>query len=221
MLGVLGGMGQGATNFFIDLLTRSQISIQRDQDYLPTVIYSDTTIPDRTAGILNQGPYFEEILNKLQTGINLLERAKVSQVIILCNTAHYWIPHLSIRTPIVHLMEITIRYIQQKKYHTIGLLCTQGTLKAKLYRFPPSLRIVYPNSQQQQTVSDLIYHFKGDESVREDQQKIQDIMSDMKEQGAQKLILGCTELSVLLHNTPDTINPLALAVHNILDSHNR
>ena len=71
-LGILGGMGPQATqDFYQRILDRTDASC--DQEHLPTLIWSDTSMPDRTAAIL--GGDVEGCYRRLLDGARLLERA--------------------------------------------------------------------------------------------------------------------------------------------------
>ena len=62
-LGVLGGMGPQATQVFYQFVL-DRTDAARDQDHLPTLILSDTRIPDRTQAILsgNTGELYQRLL---------------------------------------------------------------------------------------------------------------------------------------------------------------
>src|SRR5215468_4341968 len=86
VLGVLGGMGPLASAQFMVRLTLLTPAM-RDQDHIPTVLWSDPRVPDRTAGRLGGGT---DPLPSLLRGIEGLCRAGCGAVAIPCNTAHGW-----------------------------------------------------------------------------------------------------------------------------------
>ena len=84
-LGILGGMGPQATQVFYQrILDRTDAA--RDQDHLPTLIFSDTSIPDRTEAILQGDP--RGCYGRLLADARLLESAGCTALAIPCNTSH-------------------------------------------------------------------------------------------------------------------------------------
>ena len=90
-LGILGGMGPQAT---LELCQRivDYTAADRDQDHIPTLIYNDTWIPDRTGAIL--GGDAQRCYEALLTGGRVLEEAGCSILAIPCNTSHYFAARL-------------------------------------------------------------------------------------------------------------------------------
>ena len=88
-LGVIGGMGPQATLQFcqrvIDLT-----AAHSDQEHIPTLIVSDTEMPDRTAALLSgdAAPVRERLLSDAK----LLEGWGAAAIAITCNTAHAFLP---------------------------------------------------------------------------------------------------------------------------------
>ena len=85
-LGVLGGMGPLASAHFMVRLTLLTPA-ERDQDHIPTILWSDPRVPDRTRGKLAGG---DDPLPWLLRGIRGLRQAGVEAIAIPCNTAHGW-----------------------------------------------------------------------------------------------------------------------------------
>ena len=101
-LGILGGMGPQATqDFYQRILDRTDASC--DQEHLPTLIWSDTSMPDRTAAIL--GGDAEGCYRRLLDGARLLERGGCTALAIPCNTSHYFADRLQgdIAIPLIHM----------------------------------------------------------------------------------------------------------------------
>ena len=81
-LGILGGMGPQATqDFYQRILDRTDAAC--DQEHLPTLIWSDTAMPDRTAAIL--GGDAEGCFQRLLAGGRLLERGGCTVLAIPCS----------------------------------------------------------------------------------------------------------------------------------------
>ena len=103
VLGVLGGMGPLASAQFMVRLTLLTPA-EQDQDHIPTVLWSDPRVPDRTAARLAGGA---DPLPALLRGIRGLEAAGCGAIAIPCNTAHGWFDAMQAATalPILHIVD--------------------------------------------------------------------------------------------------------------------
>ena len=106
-LGILGGMGPQATqDFYQRILDRTDAAC--DQEHLPTLILSDTGMPDRTAAIL--GGDAEGCYRRLLAGAQLLERGGCTLLAVPCNTSHFFAGRLQgeLSIPLVHMPRETV-----------------------------------------------------------------------------------------------------------------
>ena len=204
-LGILGGMGPQATqDFYQRILDRTDASC--DQEHLPTLIWSDTSMPDRTAAIL--GGDAEGCYRRLLDGARLLERGGCTVLAIPCNTSHYFADRLQaqLRIPIIHMIRETVAAIQAMGKKTVGILATDGTVQTGIYQkelTAAGLTPVTLPERLQKTVMSIIYDEikKGETGSRE---KFGEVDAWLRQAGCDCAILGCTELSVYraLHSLP-------------------
>ena len=204
-LGILGGMGPQATqDFYQRILDRTDASC--DQEHLPTLIWSDTSMPDRTAAIL--GGDAEGCYRRLLEGARLLERGGCTVLAIPCNTSHYFADRLQaqLRIPIIHMIRETVAAIQAMGKKTVGILATDGTVQTGIYQkelTAAGLTPVTLPERLQKTVMSIIYDEikKGETGSRE---KFGEVDAWLRQAGCDCAILGCTELSVYraLHSLP-------------------
>ena len=204
-LGILGGMGPQATqDFYQRVLDRTDAA--RDQEHLPTLIWSDTAIPDRTVAIL--GGDAEACYQRLLEGARLLERGGCTVLAIPCNTSHYFADRLQaqLHIPIIHMIRETVAAIQAMGKKTVGILATDGTVQTGIYQkelTAAGLTPVTLPERLQKTVMSIIYDEikKGETGSRE---KFGEVDAWLRQAGCDCAILGCTELSVYraLHSLP-------------------
>ena len=204
-LGILGGMGPQATqDFYQRILDRTDASC--DQEHLPTLIWSDTSMPDRTAAIL--GGDVEGCYRRLLDGARLLERGGCTALAIPCNTSHYFADRLQgeLHIPLIHMIRETVSAIRAMGKTTVGILATDGTVRTGIYQQAleaAGLTPVTLPAQLQRVVMSIIYDEikKGETGSRE---KFGEIDAYLRQAGCDCAILGCTELSVYrsLHSLP-------------------
>ena len=205
-LGILGGMGPQATqDFYQRILDRTDAA--RDQDHLPTLIWSDTAIPDRTAAIL--GGDAEGCYRRLLEGARLLENGGCTVLAIPCNTSHYFADRLQgdIGIPLIHMPRETVAALAAQGRKTVGILGTDGTIQTGVYQKEcdaRGIRLLAPPEDVQRLVMSIIYDEikRGETGSRE---KFAAIDRWLRRAGCDGAILGCTELSVYrtYHGLPD------------------
>lgn len=197
-LGVIGGLGPIATAYFMDLIIQ-MTDAKTDQEHMQMIIYSSPQIPDRTAYILGKsqespGPLMIEI------GKNLGSQ-RVDNIAIPCITAHYFHEELQreIGIPIIHLPQVVAKYLAEHSIGKVGIMATDGTVQSKLFQKElehAGLEAVIPSQEKQKYVMDLIYE-NVKAGLPADMEKFQDVSEELRGNGAEIIILGCTELSLI------------------------
>ena len=201
VLGILGGLGPMATVYFYEMITRHTKAVC-DQDHIDIVINSRATTPDRTNYIVGKSQD-----NPLKIMVDDSKRLKdygVTLLAIPCNTAHYFYEMLTdaIDIPFLNIMEETASYLNSKDVKKAGVLATDGTISSKTYhKYLESYGIecIVPDAEIQKLVMDIIY---GDIKVgnRADMEKFNLVAEHLFSKGAERIILGCTELSLIKKN---------------------
>ena len=198
ILGVLGGMGPEATvDFYREIIRLTPAS--RDQDHIPTLIYSLPQIPDRTASIQSGD---RSIIDFLVEGVTRLENAGASFIAIPCNTVHRFFDEMqnAVSIPILHMMEETASYVKTKipSMKTIGLLATSGTIATRLYEDAleaAEFQVIVPGeSVQKNHVMEAIYMIKAGENKASCENLLTEAGNHVIEKGAEAIVLGCTEI---------------------------
>ncbi|OXY82917.1 aspartate/glutamate racemase family protein [Oceanimonas doudoroffii] len=198
LIGILGGMGPLATVDFVTKIIH-QTPASRDQDHLPLLVHSVPQIPDRTACLLENK---ESPLEALLKGLNTLISGGAGCIAIPCNTAHYWYEPLAQASsvPILHIARACAAALAGEKVGSVGLLATDGTLKAGFYARELAefgIALTTPRPELQRRVMEGIYLVKSG-AVKQGAQMLDGCMADMLQQGVERVILGCTEIPFAL-----------------------
>ncbi len=216
IIGIIGGMGPMAT---LDLFQKILINTKAkcDQEHIHVIIDNNTEIPDRSAYILYQGKNPEpEIFNSacrlIDAGANIL--------IMPCNTAHYF--YNSIKSKLnqkyknnyifLNMIEETAKAIKLEGWKKAYLLATKGTFESKIYDYflmEYDIELLTPSPANRNIIMKAIYNYKEGVSNYY-KEGMQNIINDAKDQGASKIILGCTELPLIFKELDllyDTIDP--------------
>ena len=198
LLGVLGGLGPMSTVYFCELLT-AHTQAATDAEHIDMLISSRASTPDRTAFILGRSD--RDPLPAMLEEAERLERAGVDLIVIPCNTAHYFYDGLKekIKTPMLNIIEETVAHLRRSGVRTFGLLATEGTVQSGSYARlceEQGLTCLTPNAEEQAVISSIIYRcIKQNRPV--DRTEFLRVTDAMRARGCEKLVLGCTELSLL------------------------
>lgn len=203
VLGVIGGLGPIATAHFMELLI-NMCDAKCDQENLDMIIYNIPSIPDRTAYILDSSK--ENPLPKMVELGNTLAAQGADHVAIPCVTAHYFCDELSnsIPVPIINGVRETVSYLKENGMNKVGIMATDGTISSGLFAkelMAAGITPVVPSDDGQAAVMHLIYkNIKA--GTKPDMEKFGRVREELFSLGAEAIILGCTELSLIKRDYP-------------------
>jgi aspartate racemase len=203
-IGIIGGVGPLATVDFMDKVIR-HTEASKDQDHIKMVVEHNPKIPDRTENLLSDGP---DPTIPLLAACKRLEADNAEMIAIPCNTAHAFVERIQryISIPVVHMLYETACTIRDNypRCKTVGLLATTGTLQSRVYHDvleAMDLQVLVPDDEHQDRVMAAIY---GEEGVKAGfttgscVDDLQTALASLVVKGADAVILGCTELPILL-----------------------
>jgi len=200
-IGILGGMGPEATSDLFLRIIRATPA-KRDQDHYRTIIYSDPKIPDRTAAILGGGP---DPVPEMLMAARVLEGAGADFIIIPCNTAHHFIEELrrGLGVPVLNMIELTAERIARDHpgVRRAGLLASTGTVKSGTYERAfgeKGIGVLAPPEGLQERVMEAIYDQIKAGDLGEGERILHDAGRRLEGMGADAVICGCTEVSLVL-----------------------
>ncbi len=195
---MIGGLGPLATAYFYELVVR-MTDAKSDQEHIETVIFSKPTIPDRSEYIIGKSRN-NPVYDMIETGRKLVGIG-VDYIVIPCITAHYFYASLSegIKAPVLHAVQEIARYLKVMDVRCAGILASEGTIHCGLFQQGLDLseiKTVIPSKDNQKQLSSLIYQgIKANQSI--DFNIFKGIATQLKNEGAEVIVLGCTELSLI------------------------
>ena len=203
-LGVIGGLGPMATAYFMELVIK-MTKAECDQDHLEMIIYNCPTIPDRTKYILGQSE--ESPLPRMLEVGQALQQQGADVIAIPCMTAHYFRDALkeNIGVRVIHGIRETAQCLKDAGVTTAGIMATDGTIQSEIFQKEIEalgLVAVIPDAEHQAKVMKMIYEeIKAGKMPSKDEfMKVKQHLIEGK--GAQAVILGCTELSLIKRDYP-------------------
>ncbi len=220
-IGILGGSGAAATaNFFSDLVDTAQKKYGAEQDTeFPRVFLYNAPLE----GFNETGFEHPELVKKqLVIDVQKIESWGADFIVMPCNTIHYFIIEMraAIKIPIISIIESTIQEIQKTPYKKIGLLSSTSTRVLKLYEnalqeagFEPILTTESEQKNLDAIILAVMAGKQGDTEVA----MMKSAIERMKAEGAEAVILGCTELPLAITQT-DTDVPLFNTIHLLVET---
>jgi len=198
-VGVLGGLGPAATVLFMHRLVELT-DAPRDQDHVDLLVWQHGSIPDRSAFLLGHGESPEPVL---VADAVALERAGARFIAVPCNTAVVWVEQMRAAVSIEVLDTVAETVDAARRavpgLQRLGVLATDGTLLAGTYAAAAAaagIDLITPAPEVQREVMSIVYDgVKAGEPVP--RERFDAVVDHLRDQGAEAVSLGCTELSVL------------------------
>ena len=127
-----------------------------------------------------------------------LEKAGADFIVICTNTMHKVAPQIQI----IHIADATAEKLKEQRIHKVALLGTKYTMQQAFYKErirQSGIEVVIPGENDVETVNRIIYDELCLGTIKDSSRKEYiRIIDSLKEQGAQGVILGCTEIGLLV-----------------------
>ena len=195
IVGILGGMGPYATNFFLKRIL-DLTPAKLDKDHFHTIIDNNVKIPSRTRAV----KYNEESpVNDIVHSINNLGKIGCSFVMLPCNSVHYFYDKVSekIEIPWLNMIEIVSNKILDLNYTKPLILGGYITTQKKVYsQFLP--KSVYLSGSENRIIESIIEEIKNNNFLeKKSEQAIKNIIKNYDD-SIDSILLGCTELPIVI-----------------------
>jgi aspartate racemase len=154
---------------------------------------------------------WDELAAILITAVARLEKAGAEFVIMASNTAHRAADLMqpSIHIPLIHIADVAADTIRACGISTVGLLGTCFVMEQEFYRERfrrQGIAVLIPDRAARSFVHDIIYNeLCAGKLVPESREKILRIMSELQRNGAEAVVLACTELPLLIRAQDTTL----------------
>lgn len=200
-IGLIGGMSWESTSLYYQIINEY---IQHKKGGLYSakcILYSVNFEEISSMQKTGQWQKCGEILGNIAKN---LETAGADFIIICTNTMHKVVPDIQkyINIPIIHIAEATYNRIKEAGIKNIGLLGTKYTMKEDFYKnilIDKGLNVIIPEDDEVEFINNVIFNelCKGDIKA-ESKRKFLEIVDRLKLKGAEGVILGCTEIVMLI-----------------------
>ncbi|MCK4473124.1 MAG: aspartate/glutamate racemase family protein, partial [Anaerolineae bacterium] len=216
-IGILGGMSPESTSEYYEYITRTYTERFGDYGYPEIIIYSVSFQP--YVDWPNEDRW-DLVAQGLSKAAQSLEAAGADFIIIATNTMHLVFDQVqaNVNVPMVSLLDAVGEAILGRGMETVGLLGTQFTMEKTFYRDKlarKGITVLVPDASDREVVNDVIYDELVAGQVRDESRaRFVAIVEKLAARGAEGVILGCTEIPLLV-NEADAGIPLfdTTAIH--------
>jgi len=201
-LGLIGGMTWHSTVDYYRLINQGVQERKGGYSSAAMVMVSADFAP--VQALQDRGDWTE--LGRLMVrAAKTLEAAGAEAIVICANTMHQLAPDIeaAVRLPILHIADAAATAVKAKGLTSVGLLGTRFTMEMDFYRArlekAHGLEVLVPDAPEREIVHQVIYDELGRGIVREEsRQAYVKIIEGLVRRGAQGVILGCTEIPLLI-----------------------
>ncbi|ADG93233.1 aspartate racemase [Arcobacter nitrofigilis DSM 7299] len=201
-IGLLGGMSWESTALYYKQINEEIKNKLGSLHSAKIVIYS---VDFDEIEKLQHRAEWDKTAEILSVAAQNIEKASADFLLICTNTMHKVAPQIqkNINIPIVHIADATAKVLQKDIIKKVGLLGTAFTMREDFYKNKISenfgIEVLVPNEEDIKIVHKIIYEELCLGIVREESKKeYLKIIDKLVSNGAEGIILGCTEICMLI-----------------------
>ena len=201
-IGLLGGMSWESTIEYYRLLNEVVKAELGKLHSAKILMYSVDF--EEIVELKHQGNWTKIARLLVEASVNL-EKAGADCIVLATNTIHKVADDITLSTtvPFIHIADATADAIKSKGVSRVGLLGTRFTMEEAFYKdrliHKHGLAVQVPNSEERDFVHDVIYDELCLGHIRsESRDRYRTIIQHLVDNGAEAIILGCTEIGLLV-----------------------
>ncbi|MBY7912903.1 aspartate/glutamate racemase family protein [Vibrio fluvialis] len=210
-IGMIGGMSWESTLSYYKAINEGVKAALGGLNSAQICLYSVNFEPIEK--LQHEGKW-DETAQLLAQAAKSVEAGGADFLLICTNTMHKVAPEIEaqISIPILHIADATAKQLQQDGIKRVGLLGTRFTMEQEFYKGRLQqqfgIDVLIPDAEQRPQVHRVIYEELCLGTIRpESRAQYVEIVEDLHRRGAQAMILGCTEIALLIQQH-DTDVPL-------------
>ena len=201
-MGLIGGMSWESSLEYYRIINESVKKKLGGFHSAKCILYSVDF--EEVEKLQHQGDW-EELTRLMAEAAQRLESAGADFVIICTNTMHKMADEVqrAIRVPVLHIVDVTAEAIKNNGQTRVGLLGTKFTMEQDFYkgrlRDKHGLEVLIPSPEERQMVHDILYSELCLGEIKElSKEKFKSVIQNLVDHGAQGVILGCTEIPLIV-----------------------
>jgi aspartate racemase len=210
-IGMLGGMSWESSLAYYRIINETVKDRLGELHSAKSLMYSFDF--EEIEALQHQGKW-DEATAMMVAAAQQVERGGADLLIICTNTMHKMAEEVqsAVAIPLLHIADVTSEKIRAAGLETVGLLGTNFTMEEDFYKGrlvdKYELEVLIPDKDGRSVVNEVIYNELCLGVIKDaSRSAYRQIMTDLADQGAEGIILGCTEIGLLV-NQEDSRVPL-------------
>jgi len=211
-IGLLGGMSWESTELYYRAINEA---VKQRLGGLHSASIAMVSVDFEPLERLQHAGEWDLVADALSEAAQRIEAAGADFLVVCTNTMHKVAPRIerSISIPLLHIADATATIVKQREIDTVGLLDTSFTMEQEFYRGrlqdSHGLKVLTPDLADRELVHQVIYRELCLGTVSEkSRREFLCIVDKLAARGAQTVILGCTEIGMLLKQDDTDISLL-------------
>lgn len=210
MIGLIGGMSWESTALYYRIINEQVKQQLGGLHSARSLMYS---VDFHEIEQLQAAGEWQKAGEILADAARSLEQGGTDFIVLCTNTMHKVAQQITdaVSIPLLHIADATAQRIRQAGVKKVGLLATAFTMEQEFYKGrlnQAEIEVLVPDTAGRKVVHDIIYQELCLGIIREESRAhYRKIIAELVEQGAEAIILGCTEITLLV-NAEDASVPL-------------
>lgn len=208
-IGLIGGMSWESTADYYKILNR-EVKARLGEPHSAKIIMHSVDFSEIEE--LQSAGEWDKLTKKMINIAQKIESAGADMILICANTMHQMAPEVqkNIKIPLLHIADAAAEKIEVKSFKKVGLLGTKYVMEGSFYKKKIEdnydIEVIVPDSKSREDVHRIIYQelvsgiFKDHSRAR-----FKEIINSLKEKGAEGIILGCTEIPLLIKDKDSSL----------------
>lgn len=203
-IGLIGGMSWESSSLYYQIINRTIQEKLGGVHSGKSLLYS---VDFNEIAVLQKEGNWEKLAELMIEAAQKLEKGGADFIVLCTNTMHKVSDAIEkkVSIPLVHIVDATAEKIQEKSIKKIGLLGTSFTMEQDFFKVPllekHNIETIIPNEKQRADIHHIIYEELVKGIINADSRNIfLEIITDLIHKGAEGIILGCTEIELLITN---------------------
>ncbi len=200
-IGLIGGTGWVSTQEYYKIINE-EVNRKLGGLQFPKIILYSVNYGEIYA--CNQRNDRKGVYQIIKTAAQTLQKSGVDFLALCANTLHFTYEELTseIDLPFVHIADATGAKIKEKTIKKVGLLGTQETMELDFYKTrlaKMGIDVITPEKQERDFIhKSIMEELLKEQFFPETQSRFISVMNNLKSKGAEGMILGCTEIPLLI-----------------------
>ena len=210
VIGLIGGMSWESSAEYYRLINQETRNRLGGLNSAKVLMYS---VNHHEVNELEDKDRWEELIEIMVESARRLEKGGADFILICCNAMHRIAEQIqnAIKIPLIHIADAAAEAVKHARLSSIGLLGARAVMEEEFFKnnlISADLKVLIPAENDREFINDVIFNqLAYGKIVEESRERTLEIIKRLKTEGSQGVILGCTELPLLIREE-DSVLPL-------------